>query len=215
MEAFTVLEAPAAPLLRDDIDTDALFPAAWVMDFDTDYGAALFANWRYLDARSVENPEFVLNREGFRAARILVAGANFGCGSSRSHAVWALAAFGIRAVIAPSFADIFRGNAIREGILPLVLPRPEVERLAAIAAAHPGATFRIDLQSCRVRDPLGGELAFEIDAPAREHLLSGLDEIDSTLRHRAAIERYEAGVRAKRRQWAAAGIPHDDRSRAR
>ncbi|GAB4171070.1 MAG: 3-isopropylmalate dehydratase small subunit [Rhodocyclaceae bacterium] len=192
MEAFTVLEGPAAPLPRDDIDTDAIFPAAWVMDFDTDYAAALFANWRYLDGRSLENPDFVLNREGHRAARVLIAGANFGCGSSREHAVWALAAYGIRALIAVSFADIFRGNAVRNGVLPIALPRAEVVRLAAIAAACPQAAFRIDLGRQRVRDPGGGETAFEIEAAARERLSSGLDDIDATLRHRAAIERYEA-----------------------
>ncbi len=192
MEPLTCIEAPAAPLLRENIDTDALFPAAWAWDFETDYAAALFANWRYLDGRSIEDPDFVLNRNGYRGARILIAGGNFGCGSSREHAVWALAAFGIRVVIAVSFAEIFRGNAIANGVLPVSLPRASVEALARAARAHPGAPFRVDLVRGSIRDCEGNGVAFAIEAAARERLLAGVDDIDIACARIAAIERFEA-----------------------
>ena len=192
MEPLRTVTGPAAPLLRDDIDTDAIFPAARVAEFDIDYGAALFANWRYRDGIGIENPYFVLNRGSWRKARILLVGRNFGGGSSREHAVWALAGFGIRAVLGVSFADIFRGNCVRNGLLAATVMPDALERLAAAAERDPESPFTVDLVARQVCAPGMEALPLEIDPAERERLLAGADEIARTLHHAADIERFEA-----------------------
>lgn len=200
MEALVRVEGIAAPLLRDHVDTDVIIPSREITSPAREgFGAKLFAPWRYLAPGGPENPEFVLNREPWRQARILIAGRNFGCGSSREMAVWALVQFGIRCVIAPSFGAIFRSNCVRNALLPVELPEATVHALAAAATAGPLA-LTVDLEACEVRGPGGLRHAFTIDAAEREMLLTGMDAIDRTWRHRAAIEAFEAADR-ERRPW--------------
>ncbi len=196
MEAFSTVTGPAAPLLCDDVDTDTLFPAARVLEFDIDYGAALFANWRYRDGHSVEEPGFVLNRGPWRKARILLVGRNFGGGSSREHAVWALAGFGIRVVLGISFADIFRGNCVRNGLLAATITPAELAMLAEAATQRPEAEFRIDLARLRVEAPGLAPVLFRIDAAQRDRLMAGADDISLSLRHEMDIARFEERQRA-------------------
>ena len=197
MEKFTIVRGIAAPLLIPNITTDALSPTAAGKTTSIDLGAMLFANWRYdLDGR--ELPDFILNRAPFREAKILVAGANFGCGSSRERAVWALQKFGIRCVIAPSFADIFRDNAFQNGLLPVALPANECAALgkALTQAQEPSVT--VDLERCLVTDPQGRVLPFEVPAERRTALLEGLEEIDVILRMEADIDAFEMRDRQAR-----------------
>jgi 3-isopropylmalate/(R)-2-methylmalate dehydratase small subunit len=201
MEPFTHLEAVAAPLLRANIDTDAIIPSREMKSVSkTGLADGLFAGWRYTRIGGREsNPDFVLNRPEYAGARILLAGENFGCGSSREHAVWALHEYGIRAVIAPSFAPIFYGNCIRNGIVPVRLPADRVTELAAQVAADPQRRrILVDLVGRRVVGPDGIAVAFDIESEAREMLLSGLDAIDLTLQHREAIEAFRRRDRAAR-----------------
>lgn len=179
MTPFTTLTGIAAPLLMDNIDTDAIIPSREMKSTGrTGLAEGLFAPWRYTQGRT-PNPDFVLNDPTFAHAPILAGGANFGCGSSREHAVWALAEYGIRAVIAPSFAPIFANNCLRNGLLPVTLPLAQVQALA-------GQEVTIDLHARCVRH--GAEsLPFTMDAEARTMLLEGLDVIDLTLKDRAAI----------------------------
>src|SRR5690606_15916590 len=188
-----------APLDLPNVDTDAIFPKQYGRSIAASgFGAVLFDNWRYLDpgdldsdhAARRENPAFVLNRAPFRNATVLLARENFGCGSSREHAAWALRDFGIRALIAPSFASIFAGNAITNGLLPIVLPGEVVDTLFRWLHGEPEPRCRIDLVACRV-DIAGRSLAFEVDRRARRMLLEGWDEIERTLQHRAAIAEFE------------------------
>ena len=184
------LTSIAAPLVVDNVDTDTIIPSREMRSTGrTGLANGLFAPWRYTDADSrAEDPDFVLNQPQFRDARILVGGANFGCGSSREHAVWALHEWGIRAVIAESFAPIFRNNCIRNGIVPVTLDRTVLEQLA-------GDEITIDLQACTVaRHP------FAIDPEARQMLLEGLDAIDLTLTQSDAIARWTQADR-KARPW--------------
>jgi 3-isopropylmalate/(R)-2-methylmalate dehydratase small subunit len=185
---FTTLTSIAAPLLRDNVDTDTIIPSREMRSTGkTGLADGLFAPWRYLDADArTPDPAFVLNRPDYRYARILLGGANFGCGSSREHAVWALAEWGIRAIIAESFAPIFERNCVRNGLLPVRLPRPVVAALA-------GRIVTVDLAAQTV-----GEHRFEIGAESKEMLLQGLDAIDLTLQHRDAIAAWQARDRAKR-----------------
>lgn len=186
------LTARAAPLLRDNIDTDTIIPSREMRSTGRDGLAdGLFAPWRYsdADARS-ENPEFVLNQPDFRTTTILAAGTNFGCGSSREHAVWALTEWGIRAIIAESFAPIFRANCLRNFLLPVTLPRDAVEALA-------GQETTIDLAAQHVSGPDGGH-AFEIDPEVKRMLAEGLDAIDLTLTQAQAIEAWTAEDRPAR-----------------
>lgn len=196
MEKFTRLTGVAAPLFRANIDTDAIIPSREMKKVSKEgLGEGMFADWRYSDvANRIENPDFVLNRPGFRKAPILLAGANFGCGSSREHAVWALEDYGIRCVIAPSFGAIFQGNCVRNGILPLVLPEPAV---AALAQAGSPQTLTIDLAAQSVRVPDGTELPFTIAPADKEMLLEGLDAIGVTLKRLPAIQDFEGGYRAR------------------
>lgn len=200
MDALVRVEGIAAPLLRDHIDTDVIIPSREITSPGREgFGPKLFAPWRYLAPGGPENPEFVLNREPWRHARILIAGRNFGCGSSREMAVWALVQFGIRCVIAPSFGAIFRSNCVRNALLPVELPEATVQALAAAATAAP-LELTVDLEACEVRGPGGLRHPFTIDAAEREMLLTGMDAIDRTWQHRAAIEAFEAADR-ERRPW--------------
>ena len=193
MEKFTRLTAVAAPLIRANVDTDAIIPSREMKTVSkTGLADGLFAGWRYLAIGGREpDPQFILNQPGYRAARILLAGENFGCGSSREHAVWALLEYGIRAVIAPSFAPIFYGNCVRNGIVPV---RLEAQAIAALAAAvRPDPAHRlvtVDLARQRVESPDGMAVPFVIEPEAKEMLLEGLDAVDLTLKQRPAIEAY-------------------------
>jgi 3-isopropylmalate/(R)-2-methylmalate dehydratase small subunit len=200
LRPFTVLTAIAAPMLRNNIDTDAIIPSRESTSVSRDgYGEKLFANWRYQPGGRVEIESFVLNRAPYRRAQILLAGDNFGCGSSREAAVWSLAQFGIRCVIARGFGDIFRGNCIRNGLLPVTLAGEAVEVLAAQVEASGGtAPVSVDLTARRVTAPDGTDWSFEIDALDREMLLEGLDAIDLSLKHAAAIAAFQARDRAAR-----------------
>ncbi len=182
------LVSRAAPLLADNVDTDTIIPSREMRSTGrTGLSDGLFAPWRYVDADSrTENPDFVLNRPEFRDAQILLGGANFGCGSSREHAVWALAEWGIRCIVAESLAPIFRGNCIRNGILPVLQPRAVLKELA-------GRRITVDLEACEV----GGH-RFAIDSEARQMLLEGLDAIDLTLTQREDIAAWTAADRSAR-----------------
>jgi 3-isopropylmalate/(R)-2-methylmalate dehydratase small subunit len=201
VEKFTTLTAIAAPLLRANVDTDAIIPSREMKTVSkTGLAAGLFAGWRYTQIGGREpNPEFVLNRPRFAAARILLGGDNFGCGSSREHAVWALHEYGFRAVIAPSFAPIFYNNCIRNGIVPVRLPAATIAALAAQAEAAASAShLKVDLVAQQVRAADGATYAFDIEPEARDMLLEGLDGIDLTLKHRAAIAAFAQRDRAAR-----------------
>lgn len=191
-EPFTTLTSIAAPLLRDNVDTDAIIPSREMKSTGkTGLAGGLFAGWRYLDAAArTPNPDFVLNQSEYRDASLLLGGRNFGCGSSREHAVWALAEYGIRCIIAPSFAPIFHGNCTRNGIVPVALP-PEV--IAPLA----GQQVHVDLAAQAVS---AGDATFhfEIEGEAKAMLLEGLDAIDLTLKHREAIAAFHTRDRAKR-----------------
>ncbi|NIM71402.1 MAG: 3-isopropylmalate dehydratase small subunit [Xanthomonadales bacterium] len=204
MEPFTRHEGVTAALLRANIDTDTIIPSR-EMKRVSRHGLAdgLFADWRYLDPANREpDPGFVLNTPAYRGASILLAGANFGCGSSREHAVWALREYGFRAVLAPSFGTIFARNCIANGVVPVVLEARVIEQLAGQVAPDPQhRRLAIDIETLCVTDPEGGRHPFALDAASRETLLSGLDPIDLTLRMGDEIERFEAQDRLTR-PWA-------------
>jgi len=191
MQAFTVLTGVAAPLRVINIDTDMIIPKQYLKTIKrTGLGKGLFAEARFNPDGS-EIPDFVLNQPAYRDAQILVAGDNFGCGSSREHAPWALLDFGIRCVISTSFADIFYNNCFKNGILPIVVKPEELEMLFEDAERGSNATVTVDLESQEIRGPDGGVIRFEID-PFRKHcLLNGLDDIGLTLEKGAAIDAYE------------------------
>jgi 3-isopropylmalate/(R)-2-methylmalate dehydratase small subunit len=197
MQAFTVLEGAAAPLMRTNINTDIIIRIERLRDFAGDkLGPYAFESWRYKPDGS-EDPAFVLNKPPYREARILIAGDNFACGSSREAAVWALQAFGIRAVIAPSFGPIFFSNCFQNGVLPVVLPARIVDELAAEVEATQGkGRVRVDLERCVVVSPSGKETAFTIDAMLREGMLEGLDQIELTRARETQIAAYQARDRA-------------------
>ena len=197
MQPFTILSGVAAPMPRENVDTDAITPSAAGKSAAADLGAMLFNNSRYhLDG--TENPDFILNQPKYRHSQILVAGRNFGCGSSRERAVWALQKFGIRCVIAPSFADIFYDNAFQNGLLPVVLPLPDWQSLLDSLASS-DAIVTVDLVECRLEAP-SGYYTFEVTPERRIALLEGLDEIDLMLRFQSDIEAFEHVDRA-RRPW--------------
>ena len=185
MQAFTVHKGTALPLDRSDVDTDQIIPAEHLKRIErTGFGPFLFEGWR-------KDPDFVLNRPEFANATVLLAGANFGSGSSREHAVWALEDHGFRAIVAPSFADIFRNNCTKVGLLPVQLDEATVRALMDRVIADPGTEITVDLQSRTVSAP-GVDAPFEIDEFTRMRLLQGLDDIGLTLRHEAEISAYEA-----------------------
>jgi 3-isopropylmalate/(R)-2-methylmalate dehydratase small subunit len=200
MQAFTVLTGVAAPLRVINIDTDMIIPKQYLKTIKrTGLGTGLFSEQRYNDDGS-ENPDFVLNKPAYRKAQILVAGDNFGCGSSREHAPWALLDFGIRCVISTSFADIFYNNCFKNGILPIVVTPEELEKLFEDAERGANATLSVDLASQEIHGPDGGVIHFEID-PFRKHcLMNGLDDIGLTLEKSAAIDAYESKI--AERPWA-------------
>ncbi len=195
MEKFTVLTGTAAPLNMANVDTDKIIPARFLKTIErSGLGGHLFAGMRYEDD-GAEKPDFVLNQPKYRHAQVLVAGENFGCGSSREHAPWALLDFGVRCVIAPSFADIFHGNCFKNGILPVVLPPEVCEKLLEDAAMGTNARITIDLERQVVIRPDGEEIRFEVDAFRKHCLLNGLDEVGLTLERKPAIDAYEARKR--------------------
>lgn len=200
MEPVRVLTAIAAPLLRTNVDTDAIIPSREMKSTSkAGLAAGLFAGWRYTAIGGREpHAEFILNQTPFGEARILLGGENFGCGSSREHAVWALHEYGFRAVIAPSFAPIFFGNCVRNGIVPVKLPLDAVRAIEAWVRADPANHQpTVDLEQREVR--FGGRhLAFDIEGEARDMLLEGLDAIDLTLKHRATIDHFLAADRIAR-----------------
>jgi 3-isopropylmalate/(R)-2-methylmalate dehydratase small subunit len=206
MKKFTVLDALVAPLDRANVDTDQIIPKQFLKSIRrTGYGAYCFDSWRYLDvgapgmdcAKRPLNPDFVLNQPRYRGAEILLARRNFGCGSSREHAIWALAEYGFRAILAPSFGDIFYSNGLKNGLLPVALAESEVDRLFQECFAQPGFRLTVDLERQTVSTS-DGALVFRFDiAPAPKYaLLHGLDEIGLTLRHAEKIRAYEAQRRA-------------------
>ena len=200
MEPFRTLTGVAAPLRMINVDTDRIIPKQFLKTIRrTGLGAHLFNDLRYTPD-GAEISDFVLNREPWRRARILIAGDNFGCGSSREHAPWALLDFGIRCVIAPSFADIFYNNCFKNGILPVSLPEAAVASLLEQAEAGDNARVTVDLENETVTAPDGERIAFEIDPFRRRCLLEGLDDIGLTLRKAAAIDAFEAERRA-RQHW--------------
>ncbi len=201
MQAFITHRGIAAPLDRSNVDTDAIIPKQYLKSVKrTGFGPNAFDDWRYLDPGEPDadssgrrkNPEFVLNQPPFDRATILLARKNFGCGSSREHAVWALTDFGFRAVIAPSYADIFFNNSFKNGLLPVVLKEEEVEDLFQRVSREPGLQLEVDLQENVVRVPEGPAFAFTVDANRRQRLLEGVDDIALTLQHAEAIRAYEA-----------------------
>lgn len=213
MKAFVHHEGLVAPLDRANVDTDQIIPKQFLKSIKrTGFGPNLFDEWRYLDvgepgqdcARRPLNPEFVLNEARYRGASILLARENFGCGSSREHAPWALDEYGFRAVIAPSFADIFFNNCFKNGLLPIVLKENEVDELFRETLANPGYRLTIDLAAQQVTRPDGGTYGFAVDAFRKHCLLHGLDEIGLTLEHAEAIRQFETQHRA-RQPWLFAG----------
>jgi 3-isopropylmalate/(R)-2-methylmalate dehydratase small subunit len=200
MQPFTVLTGVAAPLKIVNVDTDMIIPKQYLKTIKrTGLGTGLFAEMRYKEDGS-ENPDFVLNRPAYRKAQILVAGDNFGCGSSREHAPWALLDFGIRCVISTSFADIFYNNCFKNGILPIKVSPEDIEKLFDDAERGANATLTVDLENQEIRGPDGGAVKFDID-PFRKHcLLNGLDDIGLTMEKAPAIDAYERKI--AERPWA-------------
>ena len=193
MEPFISVTGTVAPLDRVNADTDQIIPKQFLKRIErTGFGKYLFFDWRYLEDGETPNPEFELNAPVYRNAPILVAGKNFGCGSSREHAPWALLDYGFRALIAPSFADIFYNNCFKNGILPVTLPEETVNELLAKAKANPGYALTVDLESQTIFDAQGFSAGFEVDPFRRELLLKGLDDIGLTLQHEADITAYES-----------------------
>ena len=191
-EPFSSVTSAAVPMPRNDIDTDQVIPARFLKTVNRE-GLAdqLFFDWRYL-ADGSPNPEFVLNRPEMAGRKILVAGDNFGCGSSREHAPWALTAWGIRAVVSSSFADIFTSNALKNGLLPVAVPPEELGRIGSILEAEPEAELTIDLDASELRLPDGSVIGFSIDSFARRMILDGTDELGYLLAHDSDLVAYEA-----------------------
>ncbi|WP_429814791.1 3-isopropylmalate dehydratase small subunit [Ensifer sp. B1-9] len=201
MEKFVKLTGVAAPLPVVNIDTDMIIPKDYLKTIKrTGLGKGLFAEARYNEDGSV-NPDFVLNKPAYQNAKILVAGDNFGCGSSREHAPWALLDFGIRCVISTSFADIFYNNCFKNGILPIVVSQADLDKLMDDASRGSNAILSVDLESQEITGPDGGSIKFEIDAFKRHCLLNGLDDIGLTLEKATAIDSFEKSVGASR-PWA-------------
>ncbi len=204
MTPFTILTAIAAPLLRDNIDTDAIIPSREITAVSkTGLADGLFAGWRYTAIGGrIPAAGFVLNDPAYRNAHILLTGANFGCGSSREHAAWALAEYGFRAIVAPSFNPIFRGNCVRNGMVPVELDAGVISAVAEEVGVDPaGRLVLIDLPAQRLTAPSGGVYGFEIEHEAKTMLISGLDAIDLTLKRRSEISAFRAADRLER-PWA-------------
>jgi 3-isopropylmalate/(R)-2-methylmalate dehydratase small subunit len=211
MQAFTTHTGLVAPMDRENVDTDAIIPKQFLKSIKrTGFGPNLFDEWRYLDvgqpgmdpASRQPNPDFVLNQARYQGASILLARENFGCGSSREHAPWAIAQYGFRALIAPSFADIFFNNCFKNGLLPIALPADVVDALFQEVFAHEGYQLTIDLEAQQIRKPDGSTIAFEVQAFRKYCLLGGLDDIGLTLRHADKIKAFEA-QRLVQKPWLA------------
>ena len=200
MQAFTTLTGVAAPLPLANVDTDKIIPARFLKTIKrSGLGVHLFDTLRY-DGNGEERPDFVLNQPAYRKTEVLIAHENFGCGSSREHAPWALLDFGIRCVIAPSFADIFHGNCFKNGILPIALPREVCDQLMEDAALGGNARITVDLARQMVIRPNGEEIPFAIDAFRKHLLLNGLDDIGQTMQRAPAIDSFEA-TRVTNQPW--------------
>jgi 3-isopropylmalate/(R)-2-methylmalate dehydratase small subunit len=211
MTPFTILTGLAAPIDRENVDTDAIIPKQFLKSIArSGFGPNLFDAWRYTDPGFVGqdptqrkiNPDFVLNQPRYQGAQVLLARRNFGCGSSREHAPWALEQYGFRALIAPSYADIFFNNCFKNGILPIVLPEAQVAKLFDDCAAFPGFKLTVDLPAQKVVLPDGSALSFQVDAFRKECLVNGWDDIGLTLRHAEKIKAFEA-ERLTRMPWLA------------
>lgn len=209
MKPFTILDGLVAPLDRANVDTDAILPKQFLKSTQrSGFGPYLFDEWRYLDhgepgqdcSQRPRNPDFVLNQRRYQGASVLLARENFGCGSSREHAPWALEDFGLRALIAPSFADIFYNNCMKNGLLPIVLEANAVDWLFGEVLASPGYRLQIDLAAQLVMTPAGDVIPFTLDPFKKYCLLNGLDDIALALQHEDGIRRYEQ-ERARREPW--------------
>lgn len=197
MKRFSILRAVAAPLPADNIDTDQILPKQFLKIITRgDLSDALFLDMRF-DEEGRPLPNFVLNKPAFQQSQILITGANFGCGSSREHAVWALSDFGVRCIIAPSFADIFSANCANNGLLLVTLP---VESCLALMEEAAGGLFEVNLEACQVVAPAGQAYSFGIEPKRRERLLSGMDTIATTMLHVDALQRFECAD-GQRRPW--------------
>ncbi len=205
MEAFTILDGLVAPLDRNNVDTDAIIPKQFLKSIKrSGFGPNAFDEWRYLDvgqpgmdnSKRPLNPRFVLNQARYQGASVLLTRANFGCGSSREHAPWALLDYGFRVVVAESFADIFFNNCYKNGILPIVLPKAEVDALFGLVEHSPGFRLKVDLPAQLVTRPDGHGIPFDVDPFRKECLINGWDDIGLTLRHADKIRDFEAGRRA-------------------
>ena len=209
MDKFTIHQGLVAPMDRDNVDTDAIIPKQFLKSIKrSGFGPNLFDEWRYLDhgepgqdpASRKPNPDFVLNQPRYAGASVLIARSNFGCGSSREHAPWALQQYGFRAILAPSFADIFFNNCFKNGLLPIALPESAIARLFDECYAFPGYQLVVDLPRQVVVKPDGAELPFDIEPFRKECLIGGLDEIGLTLQHSDKIRAYEA-ARIAAKPW--------------
>jgi len=209
MDKFIVHTGLVAPLDRENVDTDAIIPKQFLKSIlRTGFGPNLFDDWRYLDegipgadnSKRPLNPDFVLNQARYQGASVLLARKNFGCGSSREHAPWALQQYGFRAVIAPSFADIFFNNCFKNGILPITLPQEQIDLLLDDASRGSNATVSVDLEKQEIRGPDGGCIKFEVDAFRKQCLLNGWDDIGLTLRNETKITDFEA-ARKQHTPW--------------
>ena len=212
MQKFTVHKGLVAPMDRENVDTDAIIPKQFLKSIKkTGFGPNMFDEWRYLDqpgqpgvpeADRKPNPDFVLNQPRFKGASILIARKNFGCGSSREHAPWALDQYGFRAILAPSFADIFFNNSFKNGLLPIVLPEATIDQLFNDVAAFPGYELTIDLERQVIVRPQGEEIPFDVIAFRKYCLLNGFDDIGLTMRHADKIKAFEA-ERLAQKPWLA------------
>ena len=212
MQKFTVHKGLVAPMDRENVDTDAIIPKQFLKSIKkTGFGPNLFDEWRYLDqpgqpgqpeSSRKPNPDFVLNQPRYKGASVLIARQNFGCGSSREHAPWALDQYGFRAILAPSFADIFFNNSFKNGLLPIVLPEPVIEQLFNEVAAFPGYELTIDLERQVIVRPQGEEIPFDVIAFRKYCLLNGFDDIGLTMRHADKIKAFEA-ERLAQKPWLA------------
>lgn len=206
MTPFASIQGPLALLDRNNVDTDAILPKQFMKSINrSGFGPHAFDEWRYLDAGELGmdcskrplNPDFELNQPRFQQAPVLLTRANFGCGSSREHAPWALLEYGFKAIIAESFADIFRANCLKNGLLVLTLDKPVIDQLFSAVKAQPGFAVDVDLQACTVRSSLG-MLDFVLESSTREKLLNGWDDIELTLKHAAKIRAYETSRRQEK-----------------
>ncbi len=206
MEKFIKLDGLVVPLDRANVDTDAIIPKQFLKSIKrSGFGPNAFDEWRYLDqgepgqdnSRRPKNPNFVLNQERYQGASILLARSNFGCGSSREHAPWALQDFGFRAILAESFADIFYNNCFKNGLLPIVVPKAEMDALFGLTEHTPGYRLTVDLAAQLIVRPDGHAIPFEVDAFRKECLLNGWDDIGLTLRHAEMIREFEARRRTE------------------